>query len=64
MAFFCRAPECIHRKISVQCPFSVIALSNLNLDHVRLLDVDPLYFPANRSSYRSSAGLHKSKINK
>ena len=55
MAFLCQAPEYIHRKISVHCPFSVIALSNLNSDHVRLYDVDPLYFPANRGSYRSSA---------
>lgn len=38
------------------CSFSVILLCNLNLDNVRLCDVDPLCFPVNRGIYRSHAG--------
>lgn len=40
------------RRICVKCSFSVIL--NLDLNYVRLYDVDPLCFPANRGSYRSS----------
>lgn len=43
------------RKTCVKCLFSVILLSNLNLDHVRQYDVDVLCFPAKRGSNRSSA---------
>lgn len=49
-------PEYSLRKTSVKCLFSEILLFNLNLDHVRLYEVDLLCFPANRGRYSSSAG--------
>ena len=42
---------------SENCSISVILVLYLNLDHLRLHDVDPLCLPADRSSYRMCVGL-------
>lgn len=61
-------PEYFLRKACIKCSFSVILLSNLNLNYVRVYDVDPLRVPANWDSYRSYAGyffaLQKMKAEK
>lgn len=56
MAIFLHVPEYFLRKACIKCVFSVILLSKLNLNYVRVYDVDPLRFPANWDSYRSYAG--------
>lgn len=46
IACFCQAPSYFLRKPCVNCSFSVISVSYLNLDHLRLHDVDSLCLPA------------------
>ena len=54
---FCQVPGYFLRKTSVKCFILVLLSLNLNLNHVRLHDVESWCFSANRGSYGSSAGL-------
>lgn len=53
MIVFARCLNISPEKQSIKCAFSVMLLLNLSLDRVRLCDVEPLCFQANRGSDRS-----------